>query len=227
MRGEAAHRGGLRFGPDNCWLTGSYCRHLATECAERGHWVWEGGFTNAFEIAGGQPWRPTLEATAGAGSASGATAPRSGGGAERPTRARVVIVHRSPRSRASSSPTVKTRSERDLGVLASLEDFHFREKIFHFDHERIPERVVHARGFGAHGFFENYESACRSHPSASLPRARTADARLRTVLDRRRQQGIARSRARRPRLRGQALHPGGKLGSRRQQHPGLLHPGRN
>ena len=41
---------------------------------------------------------------------------------------------------------------------ALLEDFHLREKIFHFDHERIPERVVHARGFGAHGFFENYES---------------------------------------------------------------------
>jgi len=41
---------------------------------------------------------------------------------------------------------------------AALEDFHFREKLFHFDHERIPERVVHARGFGAHGFFENYES---------------------------------------------------------------------
>src|SRR3984885_3344105 len=40
----------------------------------------------------------------------------------------------------------------------ALEVFHFREKIFHFDHERIPERVVHARGFGAHGFFETYES---------------------------------------------------------------------
>jgi catalase len=39
----------------------------------------------------------------------------------------------------------------------ALEDFHFREKLFHFDHERIPERVVHARGFGAHGYFENYE----------------------------------------------------------------------
>lgn len=39
-----------------------------------------------------------------------------------------------------------------------LEDFHLREKLFHFDHERIPERVVHARGFGAHGFFENYQS---------------------------------------------------------------------
>jgi catalase len=39
-----------------------------------------------------------------------------------------------------------------------LDDFHFREKIFHFDHERIPERVVHARGYGAHGYLENYES---------------------------------------------------------------------
>ena len=47
----------------------------------------------------------------------------------------------------------------------TLEDFHFREKLFHFDHERIPERVVHARGFGAHGFFETYE------PLADLTRA--------------------------------------------------------
>jgi len=38
-----------------------------------------------------------------------------------------------------------------------MEDFHFREKIFHFDHERIPERVVHARGYGAHGYFETYQ----------------------------------------------------------------------
>lgn len=41
---------------------------------------------------------------------------------------------------------------------ALMEDIHFREKLFHFDHERIPERVVHARGFGAHGYFENYDS---------------------------------------------------------------------
>ncbi|MFD1039102.1 catalase [Virgibacillus byunsanensis] len=39
-----------------------------------------------------------------------------------------------------------------------MEDFHFREKLTHFDHERIPERVVHARGFAAHGEFELYES---------------------------------------------------------------------
>jgi catalase len=38
-----------------------------------------------------------------------------------------------------------------------LEDFILREKITHFDHERIPERIVHARGSGAHGYFEAYE----------------------------------------------------------------------
>ncbi len=39
-----------------------------------------------------------------------------------------------------------------------LEDFILREKLTHFDHERIPERVVHARGAGAHGHFELYKS---------------------------------------------------------------------
>jgi catalase len=39
-----------------------------------------------------------------------------------------------------------------------LEDFILREKITHFDHERIPERIVHARGSAAHGYFQPYES---------------------------------------------------------------------
>jgi catalase len=39
-----------------------------------------------------------------------------------------------------------------------MEDFILREKITHFDHERIPERIVHARGAGAHGVFQVYES---------------------------------------------------------------------
>ncbi len=39
-----------------------------------------------------------------------------------------------------------------------LEDFIMREKITHFDHERIPERIVHARGVGAHGYFQAYEN---------------------------------------------------------------------
>jgi len=41
---------------------------------------------------------------------------------------------------------------------ALLKDFILREKITHFDHERIPERIVHARGSGAHGYFECYEA---------------------------------------------------------------------
>jgi catalase len=41
---------------------------------------------------------------------------------------------------------------------ALLEDFILREKITHFDHERIPERIVHARGAAAHGYFECYEA---------------------------------------------------------------------
>src|SRR6188474_1667685 len=40
-----------------------------------------------------------------------------------------------------------------------MDDFHLREKIMHFDHERIPERVVHARGTAAHGVFESYGTA--------------------------------------------------------------------
>src|SRR5688572_26229591 len=42
-----------------------------------------------------------------------------------------------------------------------LEDFILREKITHFDHERIPERIVHARGSAAHGFFQVYESMAK------------------------------------------------------------------
>ena len=48
-----------------------------------------------------------------------------------------------------------------------LEDFILREKITHFDHERIPERVVHARGSAAHGYFECYESLAQ-YTRASL-----------------------------------------------------------
>lgn len=48
-----------------------------------------------------------------------------------------------------------------------LEDFVLREKINHFDHERIPERIVHARGSGAHGFFQCYES-CADLTKAQL-----------------------------------------------------------
>jgi catalase len=61
---------------------------------------------------------------------------------------------------AQGSPVSDDQNSLKIGARGPtlIEDFHFREKIFHFDHERIPERVVHARGYGAHGFFENYKS---------------------------------------------------------------------
>src|SRR5215204_2565979 len=49
-----------------------------------------------------------------------------------------------------------------------LEDFIFREKITHFDHERIPERIVHARGSAAHGFFQPYQSHAKLTRAAFL-----------------------------------------------------------
>lgn len=54
-----------------------------------------------------------------------------------------------------------------------LEDFHLREKITHFDHERIPERVVHARGAAAHGIFESYGTASSVTRAAFLGRKGT------------------------------------------------------
>ncbi len=56
-----------------------------------------------------------------------------------------------------------------------LEDFILREKITHFDHERIPERIVHARGSAAHGFFEAYE------PLGKLTRATVFSAARKTT----------------------------------------------
>lgn len=55
----------------------------------------------------------------------------------------------------SNDEEILTAGERGPGL---LEDFHYFEKMTHFVKERIPERVVHARGYGAHGEFECYQS---------------------------------------------------------------------
>lgn len=49
-----------------------------------------------------------------------------------------------------------------------MEDFHFREKMTHFDHESIPERVVHARGSGAHGYFQPYDDSLKEFTKAKF-----------------------------------------------------------
>ena len=66
-----------------------------------------------------------------------------------------------------------------------LEDFILREKITHFDHERIPERVVHARGSAAHGYFEAYEGLAdltKAAPFADAGKRTPVFVRFSTVL---------------------------------------------
>ncbi|GAB3933111.1 hypothetical protein GCM10027614_03450 [Micromonospora vulcania] len=65
-----------------------------------------------------------------------------------------------------------------------LQDHHLREKITHFDHERIPERVVHARGAGAHGVFTAYGTAEQVTRAGFLKEGRETDVfvRFSTVL---------------------------------------------
>ena len=76
-----------------------------------------------------------------------------------------------------------------------LEDFILREKITHFDHERIPERIVHARGAGAHGYFQPYASLEKVTRAAFLvdPKVKTpVFARFSTVAGERGSTDLAR-----------------------------------
>ncbi|WP_297186986.1 catalase [uncultured Porticoccus sp.] len=76
-----------------------------------------------------------------------------------------------------------------------LEDFILREKITHFDHERIPERVVHARGSAAHGYFEAYDAfgkVTRAAPFAEKGKVTPVFARFSTVAGERGSKDTAR-----------------------------------
>ena len=55
-----------------------------------------------------------------------------------------------------------------------LEDFVLREKIFHFDHERVPERIVQARGSAAHGYFECHDAIADRGAHAVIPPRKNA-----------------------------------------------------
>ena len=76
-----------------------------------------------------------------------------------------------------------------------LEDFVLREKITHFDHERIPERIVHARGSAAHGFFECYKpltKLTRATPFAKAGKTTPVFVRFSTVAGERGSTDLAR-----------------------------------
>ncbi|CAN5547496.1 catalase [soil metagenome] len=70
-------------------------------------------------------------------------------------------------------PVYDNQNQRTVGERgpATLENYHFLEKISHFDRERIPERVVHARGFVAHGYFEAY-GTIGDEPASRYTRAK-------------------------------------------------------
>jgi catalase len=70
-------------------------------------------------------------------------------------------------------PVYDNQSQRTVGDRgpATLENYQFLEKISHFDRERIPERIVHARGFVAHGYFEAY-GTIGSEPASKYTRAK-------------------------------------------------------
>ena len=90
-------------------------------------------------------------------------------------------------------PVSNNQSQRTIGNRgpATLENYHFLEKITHFDRERIPERVVHARGFVCYGEFQadgmiGNEPASRVHAREAVSEQGKEDRRRDPLLDRHR-----------------------------------------
>jgi catalase len=107
-----------------------------------------------------------------------------------------------------------------------LEDFHLREKITHFDHERIPERVVHARGAAAHGVFVSYGTATSVTRAGFLAKGAKTDVfvRFSTVAGSRGSADTVRD------VRGFAVKfytDEGVFDLVGNKHAGVLHPGRH
>ena len=91
-----------------------------------------------------------------------------------PTRSKTASAQTAELHQTASDPNVRMTTNHGVPVSDDqnslkggargptlLEDFVLREKIQHFDHERIPERIVHARGSAAHGYFELTQSLAK------------------------------------------------------------------
>jgi catalase len=129
--------------------------------------------TKRSEPAGGQPGGAAAKSARGDAAAADALARRQPPLPRRPSTLRLPSSGKLDDLEGERDRADSTRLTTDHGVPIEhtddslkagergptlLEDFHLREKITRFDHERIPERVVHARGTGAHGWFQLYES---------------------------------------------------------------------
>ena len=130
----------------------------------------EHGYDNAVAPPAGVAVAPGSRALTASTTTEDSKSAKTGGAAGLGTNATVASLDR-VRVDASDQPLTTNQGVRiadnqntlkaGLRGPSLLEDFILREKITHFDHERIPERIVHARGSGAHGYFEAYDAQTR------------------------------------------------------------------
>ena len=127
----------------------------------------EYGHDNAVAPPAGETVEPSSSALTVSTATEASETAKTGGAARLGTNPTVASLDR-VRVDASDQPLTTNQGVRigdnqntlkaGLRGPSLLEDFILREKITHFDHERIPERIVHARGSGAHGYFEAYDA---------------------------------------------------------------------
>ena len=103
-----------------------------------------------------------------------------------------------------------------------LQDWQLIEKLAHQNRERIPERVVHAKGWGAHGTLTVTNDITRYTRAKLFSAVGKTDPADRPVLHGRGRGGCRRRRAGRARVRGEILHRGRQLGPGGEQHAGIL-----
>ena len=103
-----------------------------------------------------------------------------------------------------------------------MQDYQLLEKLAHQNRERIPERVVHAKGWGAFGTLTVTHDITRYTTRRGFLEDGQEDRHAHAFFDGGRRTGRRRRRARRARLRHEILHRGRQLGPGRQQHAGVL-----
>ena len=124
----------------------------------------------------------------------------------------------------AGAPVADNQNSLTAGPLGPLlvQDYQLIEKLAHQNRERIPERTVHAKGWGAYGTLTVTHDITRYHIRRHLLGRRQEDRDAGALLHRRRRARRRRPRARRARLRAEVLYRGRQLGSGRQQHAGVL-----
>ncbi len=114
------------------------------------------GLTTAESAAGAAEMEPPMETAGGSAAQTGAGTPLD----KKQDLATATTEDKLPLTTNVGQPVGTDQNSLRAGSRGPtlLEDFVLREKIQHFDHERIPERIVHARGAAAHGYFQVYQS---------------------------------------------------------------------